>query len=422
MNEERFTYLLDLYVTGNLEKPEQREFFDLLEDPLFREELEKKMEREWLQNQYEEAGNEQVGRAIEQNVLKRITYETPVLLKPRTRVVFMRRAVAVAVVLVTLAGAGYLLLTNNKKEKTTARTTAKIEDISPGGNKAVLTLADHSNIVLDDAANGKLAQQGKTTIVKSNDGQLAYTHPTGGEITGKVLYNTLSTPRGGQYQLVLPDGSRVWLNAASSITYPAAFTGTERKVTISGEAYFEVAKNARMPFIVGEGNLSVQVLGTHFNVNGYKDDGAIKTTLLEGKVKVVNQQSPTSRGGQAIGGGQKAKDKDASVVLKPGEQAIAVVSPLTTDHSPLTIDHSPDIDQVIAWKNGQFLFKDATIESIMNQVARWYDVEVVYDATISKHFIANIPRIVSLSELLKLLELTGQVHFKVQGRKITVLP
>jgi ferric-dicitrate binding protein FerR (iron transport regulator) len=398
MNEERFSYLLDQYVTGTLQQREQQEFFAMLEEPAYRDMLGKKLETDWLQDQYEDTANEQVGRLIEQYVLKRITYEQPLLLRPRSRVIYMRRAVAVAVVLCILAGAGYFLLPFNKKEKTTADTTATMKVIPPGGNKAILTLADNSTIMLDSAANGTLAKQGSSVVNKTKDGELKY---EAGNERSEVAYNTLSTPRGGQYQLVLPDGSKVWLNAASSITYPTAFVGKERKVTISGEAYFEVApvklrSGQKMPFLVQQGDMTVQVLGTHFNVNGYDDEAASMTTLLEGAVRVTKGSSIT--------------------VLKPGEQAVTAKA-----GNNISVVNNPDIGEIMAWKNGQFVFNDATIGSIMRQMARWYDVEVVYDATISKHFIANIPRSVPLSELLKLLELTDQVHFKIQGRKITVL-
>jgi ferric-dicitrate binding protein FerR (iron transport regulator) len=191
----------------------------------------------------------------------------------------------------------------------------------------------------------------------------------------------------------------VWLNAESSLRFPVTFSGDTRTVEITGEAYFEVAHNARKPFKVLANGTEVQVLGTHFNVHAYKDEPEIKTTLVQGSVKV--------RSGLSTG-------ELHTAILKPGEQA-------QMNDNKLTIANDIDMQQVLAWKNGQFMFNDATIESIMQQVTRWYDVDVRYDAKISKHFIANIPRNVPLSELLKLLELTDQVHFKIQGRQITVI-
>jgi len=349
------------------------------------------------------------GKSIEGSYIEEDA-ATPVM-APVHRVHFLRRyrwwAAAAGIIL--FLGVGAYFYFNQKPGSEVAKTPAAKKmknDVAPGGNKAILTLANGSNITLDSAANGELAQQGNSVINKTKDGELKYEPAIPGKPgeAGKpqlaIVYNTLATPRGGQYQLVLPDGSRVWLNAASSIRYPTAFTGNERKVEITGEAYFEVApvrlrSGQKMPFIVQEGGMSVQVLGTHFNVNGYEDEDAVRTTLLEGSVKV-------------------SKD-DVYVLLKPGEQTSLSHSSNLSQPIPV------QTDEVMAWKNGQFAFRDATIESIMRQAARWYDVDVVYDATITKHFIANIPRSVPLSELLKVLELTDQVHFKVQGRKITVI-
>jgi ferric-dicitrate binding protein FerR (iron transport regulator) len=262
-------------------------------------------------------------------------------------------------------------------------------DIDPGKNAAVLTLAGGKQIVLDSTARGAITRQGNTTIRNAN-GLLVYNELH--EKPTELLFNTLATGRGNQYQLILPDGSKVWLNAASSITYPTAFVGAERKVSITGEAYFEIAKNEKAPFIVESKDVQIQVLGTHFNVNTYDDEDALKTTLLEGSIKVGNS------------------------ILRPGQQAI-----LSRDNTPIKLVDHPDIDEVMAWKNGAFKFNDATIESIMRQMARWYDVEVVYDTRVSQHFIADVPRDVPASELLKLLELTDQVHFKIEGKKITVI-
>jgi ferric-dicitrate binding protein FerR (iron transport regulator) len=308
----------------------------------------------------------------------------------------MRRAVAAAVVLGLMVSAGYFLLNRNKKENATAGTTATVKDILPGGNKAVLTLDDGKKIVLDSAQNGVVVKQGAAEVNKVQNGQLLYRQAN--EEQGTVL-NTLSTPRGGQYKVQLCDGTWVWLNAESSLRFPVTFSGNTRTVEITGEAYFEVAHNAAKPFKVLANGTEVEVLGTHFNIHAYKDEPEIKTTLVQGSVKV--------RSGLSSG-------ESHTAVLKPGEQA------QMNDHS-LTVANDIDMDQVLAWKNGQFKFSDATIESIMQQVTRWYDVDVKYDAKISKHFVANIPRNVPLSELLKLLELTDQVHFKIQGRQITVI-
>lgn len=311
------------------------------------------------------------------------------------RVHFLRRHWwAAAAVIFALLGAGAFWVLHNATQKQIALTQHERfrNDVAPGKNAALLTLAGGQKIVLDSAANGAISKQGNTTILNTN-GRLVYNELR--EKPTEVLYNTLTTGRGNQYQLILPDGSRVWLNAASSITYPTAFAGSERKIAITGEAYFEIAKDEMHPFIVEKNEMRIQVLGTHFNVNTYDDEDALKTTLLEGSVKV-------------------AKGSESSI-LRPGQQAI-----LSRDNGPIKVVDHPDIDEVMAWRNGAFKFNDATIESIMRQMARWYDVEVAYDTEIFQHFIADVPRDVPASELLKLLELTDQVHFKIEGKKITV--
>jgi ferric-dicitrate binding protein FerR (iron transport regulator) len=232
-------------------------------------------------------------------------------------------------------------------------------------------------------------------VVKQSNGQLAYN--TQNEKPTEVLYNTLTTPRGGQYQLVLPDGSKVWLNAASAISYPTAFTGSERKVEIKGEAYFEIAKNTAMPFIVKVNDAQVQVLGTHFNINAYSDEDAIKTTLLEGAVKVT-------------------KDA-ASTLLKPGQQAI-----LGRSSNEIRVQENTDLDAVLAWKNGYFSFNQTDLATIMRQIARWYDVDIVYsDKVPERRFGGEIPRNTNAAEVLKMLE-ESKVHFRIEGRKVIVLP
>ena len=316
------------------------------------------------------------------------------------KLITMRRPwrwVAAAACVLVVCLSGYVLF--NKKEQVTVVTGSNPykNDVQPGGNKAVLTLANGQQIVLDSAANGLLTQEGSVEIMKEG---ASLKYESGHALTA-VTYNMLATPKGGLYQLILPDGSKVWLNAASSIRYPTAFTGKERKVEITGEAYFEITKNPNKPFRVqlpaDAGGGLIEVLGTHFNVNAYSNEDATKTTLLEGKVRLLSG--------------------DQGVVLQPGEQA--VLAPNTT----LTINHSPDVDQVMAWRNGVFLFRDQRIENIMKQISRWYDVEVSYTGKPTQEgFNATIPRHVPVSKVLRYLELTTLVHFKIDGKKITVLP
>ncbi|HQZ78644.1 MAG: FecR domain-containing protein [Chitinophagaceae bacterium] len=301
--------------------------------------------------------------------------------------------VAAAAVLLIGAFAIYKLIGISKPELPIAKVENTKQDVAPGGNKAILTLADGSTIILDTAANGKLTQQGNSNIVKLNNGQLAYN--TLNEKPTEIVYNTISTPRGGQYQLTLADGSKVWLNAASSLRFPASFTGNERKVEITGEAYFEIAKNASMPFIVSANGLNVEVLGTHFNINSYADEAAITTTLLEGAVKV-------SKG-------------NALQLLSPGQQA------QVTNNGPIRVSKIIDVEEVMAWKNGSFVFNSTDIENIMRQISRWYDVDVSFDGSISKELFSGIvSRTSKLSQVLKIMERAG-VKFKIEGKRIVVM-
>jgi len=298
--------------------------------------------------------------------------------------------------------AGISVFFHLKKEKTkplSAHNQKKhlINDVAPGGDKALLTLADGSKIVLNDAKNGVLANQGLTTLNKAKNNQLIYEADAKSVKNAPVVYNTISTPKGGQFQIVLSDGSRVWLNAASSITFPTVFSTAERRVTITGEVYFEVAKNKQLPFRVVAVKQTVEVLGTHFNINAYPDESAIKTTLIEGSVKV-------SSGGQ-------------SAILQPDQQANIAI-----DGSDLISIKTVDPDNVLAWKNGNFEFEKEDLTAIMRQVARWYDVNVKYDGRVpQKSFTGSISRSVNLSELLKMLKYTG-INFRINGQTVVVTP
>lgn len=306
---------------------------------------------------------------------------------------------AAAASILLMIAVGFWWMQIKKQPPVTQQASRFKNDVAPGGDKAVLVLGDGSTIYLDQAQDGSLVQQGGMKIVKQG-GTLTYeranTHPQSADIT----YNTLTTPKGGQYQVTLPDHSRVWLNAASSIRYATAFTGNERRVEITGEAYFEVAKEKNKPFRVaiapvarGASPVIVEVLGTEFNVNAYSNEAAVKTTLLEGKVKVLSgSQSST---------------------IVPGQQAQLIKGIVQV------VDHA-DLEEAMAWKNNTFVFNNLTIEDIMRQLSRWYDVEVVYEQPVNTHFIASIPRTVTLSKVLQVLELTGGVRFEIDGKKITV--
>lgn len=300
---------------------------------------------------------------------------------------------AAASVLLLFAMGGYFYHINRGDQQNTVYSHQVVNDLPPGTTKAVLTLADGSEIILNNAANGNLAKQGSTKILKRGK-QLVYKN-AGNET--KVLYNTISTPRGGMYQLVLADGSNVILNSSSSIRFPTSFTGKERRVDITGEAYFEIAKNSSMPFIVNvAGKGEVTVIGTHFNVNAYPDEASINATLLEGSVRV------------------RAINSNNSCVITPGEQA-----ELNTN-GQISINSKPDIAVITGWKNGLFIFKSQNIGSILRQISRWYDIDVLYSGAISKEtFSGIVSRNSNLLDVLKILQ-EGGVKFKIEGKKVEI--
>jgi ferric-dicitrate binding protein FerR (iron transport regulator) len=308
-------------------------------------------------------------------------------------------AVAASVVLAVSIAAYYFSSqpSNNSSAPAIAVTE---QDIEPGGNKATLTLSDGAVVDMEGATTGAIKNEFGVTINKSADGELVYASSTTTEIPAK--YNTLTIPNGGTFKIVLSDGTTVWLNAASSLKYPVVFTGKQRVVELTGEGYFEVASsvalktNEKRSFVVKTGNAQIEVLGTHFNINAYKNEGSIKTTLLEGSVRMHGAK------------GNQAK------VLKPEQQGI-----LTPDGT-LTVSNNVSTDEVVAWKEGLFKFKDTDIKMIMRQVERWYNVPVVYDGEINGHFNATISRNVPVSKLLHYLQLTGHVQFKISDNKIIV--
>src|SRR5436190_3471472 len=304
------------------------------------------------------------------------------------------RLAAAAVFVLAVIGA-YLLVNQHPVELPVANNQHQTNDILPGGNKAVLTLSDRSDINLESVSNGTIVTEGDTKISKLNDGQLVYNileeKPT------QVLYNTVTTPRGGHYQLLLSDGSKVWLNSASTIRFPVSFAGDTRKVEVSGEAYFEVAKDPSRPFKVDvAGKNEVEVLGTHFNINSYEDSGSITTSLLEGRVKVTSLKTGESK------------------LITPGQQA------QLNENGQIAI-HKADIDKVMAWKNGYFNFDGADTRIVMQFVSRWYDVDVVYEGKIpQKEFVGEIEKNLNLSQVLKILE-KNDLQFRLEGKKLVVL-
>lgn len=326
-----------------------------------------------------------------------------------------RLVAAASIIIVTGVLLFYYILPTSQKHELASKQTNLPKNQSPvvpGKDRATLTLANGTVIDLDSSGAGLLAQQGNTSII-NKDGKIIYDPRNTG--SGETIYNTIRTPRGGQYQLVLPDGSKVWLNATSAIKFPVAFAGNSRTVELTGEAYFEVAtlrsrqagtgfrSGQKMPFkVIVANKAEVEVLGTHFNIMAYGEEEAIKTTLLEGSVKVSTQQSALS-------------GVEGSAILKPGEQvSISQSSQLS---QPILVQ----TDEVVSWKNGKFHFNNADIKVIMRQIARWYDVDVEYRNISSETQLGGIvSRKEDLRQLLNYFEIAGKVRFVVEGRKIIV--
>ena len=382
MNREEYNSLYEKYLAGKCSVNEQVEL-ENYQDSF------KLKEQQWDSRTM---GNSE---EIKQSIQEDLNYSIQEHSKNRIFKIRVWQSAAAAILILLTAGIYYY---QNSPEPVIVKTeTSRFRnDVAPGNNKAILTLDDGSKIDLDDAKTGILASESNIDIKKTGVGQLEYT--AGTQTVKTVKYNILSTPLGGEYQLVLPDGSKVWLNSGSTLRFPTAFIGSERIVELKGEAYFDIAKNPKMPFLVRTNNaMDIKVLGTQFNVMAYDDEKNINTTLIEGSVEVLKESGKTT--------------------LKPGQEAI-----LNKRSGNIKVA-SADLEQAIAWKNGYFIFYNENIESIMRKVSRWYNVDIVYQGNLNnKDFVGTISRNKNVSELLKMLELTGAIHFSIDGRRITVMP
>lgn len=313
------------------------------------------------------------------------------------RPIWMRYSIA-ALVLVTLSFS-LLLFSENQPNIDEQQERTKAQDVSPGGDNATLTLADGTTIELNKEGTGNVALQESTNIFISEDGELVY-QATDNDLN-KVSFNTLSTPRGGQYQVVLPDGTRAWLNAESSIIYPTAFIEDRRTVSIKGEVYFEVKHDKDRPFMVETAGHTIEVLGTHFNVNAYADESSIRTTLMEGSVKVILPSNKSS-------------------LLSPGQQSVVVKG-----KDQIAIG-KVDTEAAIGWKNGDIYFNDTDLKEVMRQLARWYDVDVDYKGMPNKKLNGIISRNVDLSVVLEAIEQTSNISLRIEimprglGRRVSM--
>lgn len=324
----------------------------------------------------------------DEELRKRIfdTIQSTIKEKP---VVSLWKRISVAASILLFLGVAVYFYTNDSGFHSTP--TVALQEILPGGNRAILTLADGNKIDLSDTTSRTISEQYGVNITKTADGQIVYDLSSIAKNNAKIGFNTIQTPAGGQFQVILPDGSHVWLNALSSLTYPIAFTGNERKVILTGEGYFEIANKKSMPFkVISEGQL-VEVLGTQFNISAYKDEQSIKTTLLKGAIRISTDRY--------------------SRILAPGQQ-------VEVDGQGMHISRNLNTEDVLAWKNGYFMFSNEPIESVMRKIARWYDVEVVYqDDVKNKMLWGTMSRFKNISEVLKTLELTGTAHFKMSNHK-----
>lgn len=392
MKAQRFEELFRRYLHESLTDTEETELFRLWLDPLL-----ESRRTQALNDLYDGLPeNKDIPADDADYIFKQIVkQQAPVHHLPAKaeRGVWRRLAIAAAVLLV-IGFSGYFFLFNNKQQppQERVRTSLPNDIMAPETNRAMIMLSNGQQIYLDSAVNGSLTMQGGVKLVKLADGKIAY--EATGASSGELSYNTLLNPRGSMIiDITLADGSRVWLNAGSSVTYPVAFTGKERKVAIEGEAYFEVAHDALKPFIVSKGKTVVKVLGTRFNVNAYNDEADIRITLLQGAVQVTNNQH--------------------AAAVKPGEQAIVKAD-------KIDVAEGVNLEQVMSWKEGYFRMKGTDLASLMRQIARWYDVQVVYKNKVPEaRFGGLINRGVNLSDVLKALEQYG-IYSRFDNGKIIV--
>ncbi|MBO9561136.1 MAG: FecR domain-containing protein [Niastella sp.] len=412
MNQQRLHYLVGQFMNNQLTVEEQQEFHVLLNDA------------EQYPNvlaAFETLGGEVYASEEADETLLPLLQRAPLADKPEMtgqapvrRLPFLRKWGWAAAILVMLSAGAYIWRSYLSLVDQDSPLSQVGTDVAPGRDGAILTLADGRKIILDSLGNGTIANQNGTAVVLNN-GQLKY-EAAAGKGYAEQQWNTMYTPKGRQFNVTLPDGTRVWLNAASSITFPTAFTGNERRIQLTGEAYFEVTKDKTKPFFVKiNDQAEVEVLGTSFNVNGYGDEPNISTTLLEGSVKVKSEVR-----GQKSDANAPASDHLSltSAVLKPGQQAQIVNDAVTT----LTLKQA-DIDKVMAWRYGAFDFEDASLQEVMRQLARWYDIEVVYEKGIPDiRFVGEMSRDMTLAGVLKALDATN-VHFRiVENRRLVVEP
>jgi ferric-dicitrate binding protein FerR (iron transport regulator) len=414
MSNADFSDLLNKYLNDSLSAEELHELLAHLGQPENTEALKEAIDQALTGNAFRDLSDKSRSDIIFRKILQQAEGVRP----PAASVIRMdptagrrgrrqgnarlwRRIAAAAACIAIIAGYYFLRTPDRRSINIVRRQPAQSNDVAPGRNKAILQLADSSTIVLDDSDTGTLAQQGSTKILKLTNGQLAYRTAASYKLqaASRPVYNIITTPRGGQYQVVLPDGSKVWLNAASSLRFPTAFTGKERAVTVTGEAYFDIAPNRNMPFTVQVNDTRIEVLGTRFNVMSYSNEAMLSTTLLEGAVRIAQL---TGKPGEPVR-------------LSPGQQASIYNGAASIIINPV------DTESVVAWKNGLFQFESNDVQTIMRQMERWYDVDVHYAGKAPEgHYSWTVGRDQSLMKVLRILE-EGGLKFKIEGKNLTVL-
>ena len=405
MNQNKLIELLGLFVDGGISREEYDLLFDYIRANSEDEELNIAIDTVFKNSKKFNPLNGDDKEVLLQSIIRNKHFVSEIQNELETIPAFAPRLwyqLGVAASILLLIVTSLFFYTNRTPVNKLALKVVepkKAAVILPGDNKAILTLSDGTKIILEDAKNGILANQAGVSIQKTSDGKLLYSFSNSAntvspETKENVIYNKIETPIGGKYQVNLPDGSKVWLNSSSSLRFSALFNGDTREVELSGEAYFDVSKNKSKPFRVITKDQIVEVLGTQFNINSYSDEGPIKTTLIEGSVKIIY--------------------KDKVVLLSPGQQ----FQPKELVSAVL----EADTEEVVAWKEGYFVFKNEDIKSIMRKLSRWYNVEVSYSGDIPEvGFGGNISRSKDISEVLDVLQLTNAIHFKVEGRRITVM-
>lgn len=395
MTPEILQQLLDEYTTGSISPEDRQQLLAALRDPLWADEVANMLQQDLETGRYDAVAAElpEVRERLQQRLSKLIQPAPAVAVTSRNIFPIKWRQTAAALFVLAGLSAAALYLTRSDQQQVGKKTANTAVNIGPGGNKAMLTLSDGSTIPLEQATDGIIAQQGSTRVVKLASGQLAYQLQPGADTT--VRWNTISTPRGGEYQVTLPDGTKAWLNAASAITFPVAFTKYDRQVMITGEVYLEVAPSASQPFTVTANDIAVKVLGTSFNVCAYKDEAYTKITLITGSVKI--------------------KVRNREWQMKPGQQAA-----VNTNDTIVRINTNTDIEQTLAWKNGLFNFNGADLHTVMRQLERWYSIQVRYEGPVSDIiFKGEMYKNVNLSDVLEMLK-AMDVKFQLKDSTLTV--